>query len=81
MVQFNESRSANVTASGTITNHGATVTRYDVEQALRRAARDNGFEITGLTVTVEPGERTVTLTESEYSALQSGASEASTSEA
>jgi hypothetical protein len=77
MVQFNDSRSANVTASGTITNHGATVTQYDVEQVLRRAARENGFEITDLTVTVEPGERTVTLTESEYSALTS-ASEAST---
>jgi len=80
MVQFNESRSANVTASGTITNHGATVTVWDVEQALQRTARDNGFTLTGLTVTVEPGERTVTLTESEYSAL-SGASEASTTEA
>lgn len=46
--------------------------RRVTEDALRRAARDNGVTVEGIEVTVETGPRTVTLTEDEYNALRAG---------
>jgi len=75
----NPTKTVTITATVDTSNAGrwgGVVTDTDVKQAaeaaLRDAARSNGVTIDGLTVTVEAGPRTVTLTEEEYNALRQG---------
>jgi hypothetical protein len=61
-----------ITATATVDT--SFVSEWDVRRALEQTARDNGVTVSGLTVTIADGERTVTMTESEYDALVTGAS-------
>jgi hypothetical protein len=59
-----------ITATATVDT--SFVSEWDVQRALEQTARDNGVALSGLTVSIADGERTVTLTETEYNTLVAG---------
>lgn len=66
----NTSTKVTVTATLPAQANGQRITEQDVRWALEQVARENGVQVTDLSVTLEPGERTVTMTEAEYNALR-----------
>lgn len=62
-----------VTVTGTVDGQ-AYLTEGDVRAALEGVARQNGITVRDLAVSIAEGERTVTLTETEYNTLRQGGS-------
>lgn len=80
---FNASDNNKVTVTATVAGRAASglpVTEADIRQSLASLARQEGVRLSDLSVILEQGERTVTMTESEYNALVQGGAAATSSE-
>lgn len=76
MAQFSNPRT-NVTVTASVqARSDLPITEWAVRNALLDTARAEGVDVTDLSVTLAPGERMVTITESEYNALVAGQSAA-----
>ena len=53
------------------TEDGYAITEWSIRNALADVARDNRVPLGDLSVSLEPGEESVTLTRAEYDALRS----------